>query len=646
MLSPNTILRERYRIIHQLGHGGMGAVYQAMDENLSCVVAVKETFATTDEQRRAFRREAELLANLSHPSLPRVMDHFTHGDGQFLVMQFVPGHDLAELLELREQPFAVAKVIEWADQLLDALEELHSSHPPIVHRDIKPANLKVTPKGKVLLLDFGLAKGVAGQMSTADVDSHEKSIYGYTPNYAPLEQIRGRGTDPRSDLYSLAATLWTLLTGQVPPDALSRVAEKEEGNPDPLRSPREINSQIPVALSNLLQRAMALNRNQRPATATEFRDDLQNVRQAEVENATMPLDRPNALKSTSLPPAPPLDLTLRASESSSRSSAPKPPVPTMRVNSPPAVPTRESGAALSTAASLPGDYGPQRKAGFSFHFRWGRIALIVAGLLVMATSVIVWRTAMEKSSGLIATAPNQRNNQANMTSASSTNEPVGMIYVPGGRFMMGRDDGDDYERPAHQVTVKPFFVDLNEVTRQQYLEFVRKTGRAAPSNWANKVFPPGTGQQPVTDVTWDDANAYAKWAGKRLPTEEEWEFAARGTDGRRYPWGNDWQPGNANANDASKALADVGSFKGASPYGVMDMVGNAWEWTATKLVAYPGGQLSKPMTGDLRVIRGGSYTESKDEATTTYRRGYPARGNYDYANTGFRCVRDVTGASQ
>src|SRR5258708_7351040 len=250
MPAPNTILRERYRIIHQLGHGGMGAVYQAMDENLSCVVAVKETFAVTDEQRRAFRREAELLANLSHPTLPRVMDHFTHGDGQFLVMQFVPGHDLAELLELREQPFAVAKVLDWADQLLDALEELHSCDPPIIHRDIKPANLKVTPKGKILLLDFGLAKGVAGQMSTADVDSRGKSVHGYTLNYAPLEQIRGRGTDARSDLYSLAATLWTLLTGQIPPDALSRVAEKEEGNPDPLTPAQELNPQVPATVSS------------------------------------------------------------------------------------------------------------------------------------------------------------------------------------------------------------------------------------------------------------------------------------------------------------------------------------------------------------------------------------------------------------
>jgi len=318
MLSPNTILRERYRIIHQLGHGGMGAVYQAMDENLSCVVAVKETFAVNDEQRRAFRREAELLANLSHAALPRVMDHFTHGEGQFLVMQFVPGHDLAELLELREQPFSVAKVLGWADQLLDALEELHSSDPPIIHRDIKPSNLKVTPKGKILLLDFGLAKGFAGQMSTAEVDSHGKSVYGYTPNYAPLEQIRGGGTDARSDLYSLAATLWTLLTGKIPQDALSRVAEKEDGNPDPLRPAHEINPQVPTTISSLLQRAMSLNRNQRQASAAEFRNELRDVRQAEFEQATLPLQRPNILKSTSLPPTPLVEGTIKAPEPASQ----------------------------------------------------------------------------------------------------------------------------------------------------------------------------------------------------------------------------------------------------------------------------------------------------------------------------------------
>ena len=642
MLSPNTILRDRYRIIHQLGHGGMGAVYQAMDENLSCVVAVKETFAVTDEQRRAFRREAELLANLTHPTLPRVMDHFTHGEGQFLVMQFVPGHDLAELLELREQPFGVVKVIDWADQLLDALEELHSSDPPIIHRDIKPANLKVTPRGKILLLDFGLAKGVAGQMSTADVGSRGKSIYGYTPNYAPLEQMRGAGTDPRSDLYSLAATLWTLLTGLVPPDALSRVAEKEDGNPDPLRPAHEISPQVPVLVSKVLERAMSLNRSQRQATASEFRNRLRDARQPEFERATLPLPRPNALESTSLPLTPPVDSTIKAPEPASLSSpASSPHVPTMRVGSPPIVASWERGAMSSTANSL------AEEAGYPRNRRKPR-ALIVAGVLILGIAIGVfawsgWRPweRVQQANGLTKT-----NQQLGATEAGTPKAPTGMAYVAGGEFMMGREDGDEYERPAHEVTVKPFFMDINEVTREQYQDFVSKTGHPAPANWTNKHFQPRTGQQPVTDVTWDDANAYAKWAGKRLPTEEEWEFAARGTDGRRYPWGNDWQLGNANADDASNGLADVGSYKGASPYGVNDMVGNAWEWTDSNLVAYPGGQLPKPMPGDFRVIRGGSYAESKDEATTTYRRGYPARGNYDYANTGFRCAKDLTSASQ
>lgn len=631
MISPNTILRERYRIIHELGHGGMGAVYQAMDENLSCVVAVKETFAANDEQRRAFRREAELLANLSHPTLPRVMDHFTHGEGQFLVMQFVPGHDLSELLELREQPFAIAKVLDWADQILDALEELHSSNPPIIHRDIKPANLKVTPKGRVLLLDFGLAKGVAGQMSTAEIDSHGKSIYGYTPNYAPLEQIRNAGTDARSDLYSLAATMWTLLTAKVPPDALTRVGEKEDGNPDPLQSAHEINSQVPLAVSKALNRALAVNRNQRPASAEELRNELRVAREAKSEVSTLLKDGPGAPGPTALPPSESAPMKPTEYQSPAPDSHDHH-VPTMRVNSPPAVP---SWGGTSTANSMAVETRNEKGT--------KRFALIAAGVLMVAIAVglFVWRPwVTREQSGKTSTIPSSSITSTESSAAPAPKAPAGMAYVPGGTFMMGRDDGDEYERPAHSVAVKPFFIDVNEVTRQQYRQFVNQTGHAAPANWSG--YPDSTGNWPVTDVTWDDANAYAKWVGKRLPTEEEWEFAARGSDGRRYPWGNNWQSGNANADDASKALAYVGSYKGASPYGVIDMVGNAWEWTATRLAPYPGGgQLSNQTTGDLRVIRGGSYAESKDEATTTLRRGYPARGNYDYNRTGFRCAKDA-----
>lgn len=277
MLSPNSLLQNRYLIIRSIGQGGMGAVYLAKDQRLGNTLALKETFFTDARMRKAFEREARLLAHLRHPALPKVIDHFEESEGQFLVMEFIPGDDLEVLLAQRGKPFDVERVLQWAQQLLDALEYLHTQETPILHRDIKPANLKLTSRDQIILLDFGLAKGEAGQMTSV---ATSRSVLGFTPNFAPLEQIQGSGTDPRSDLYSLGATLYYLMTGVIPVNALNRATASVSELPDPLVSAHEIDSRIAPAISDLLHRAVALNPNRRPGSAAEMRKELSEANQS------------------------------------------------------------------------------------------------------------------------------------------------------------------------------------------------------------------------------------------------------------------------------------------------------------------------------------------------------------------------------
>src|SRR5688572_6462933 len=245
MIEAGTVLQERYRVERQIGQGGMGAVFVATDERFGSTVAIKETFFTDDKFRKAFEREARLLNSLRHPALPRVSDHFIDGNGQFLVMEFIDGDDLSEQLESEGKVFSVEEVLGWADQLLDALEFLHTQEMPVIHRDIKPQNLKLTSRGQIILLDFGLAKG---NITNAESATAAKSVFGYSRNYASLEQIQGTGTDPRSDLYSLAATLYHLLTGVPPADALTRAMNVLSNKPDPLIEANHIRPEIPVGV--------------------------------------------------------------------------------------------------------------------------------------------------------------------------------------------------------------------------------------------------------------------------------------------------------------------------------------------------------------------------------------------------------------
>ncbi len=222
--------------------------------------------------------------------------------------------------------------------------------------------------------------------------------------------------------------------------------------------------------------------------------------------------------------------------------------------------------------------------------------------------------------------------------------PAGMVFVPGGTFDLGTNDAsaDAYSKPAHAVSVKPYFMDVNEVTNEQYKAFVDATGHAVPpKGWDGGTPKPGTEKMPVVYVTWKDASDYAAWAGKRLPTETEWEFAARGTDGRAYPWGSTWDPAKANVGKDSTTgkVMPVGSFASSqSPFGINDLVGNVWEWTANGFSIYPGGDQSLTPYANTKVIRGGAF-DNDGKNTAMYRGFFSA--DSALPKVGFRCAKDV-----
>lgn len=261
-LRIGTILSERYRIVALLGRGGFGAVYRAWDTSLTRPCAIKENLDTSPEIIRQFTREAQVLANLSHPNLPRVTDHFIiPNQGQYLVMDFIDGKDLANLIQ-EQGAVPPAQAIIWIAQVADALSYLHSRKPPILHRDIKPANIRLTPEGRVFLVDFGLVK---------EYDPYKATTLGaraVTPGYSPIEQYGAGTTDERSDIYALGATLYALLTGQQPPESVSRIVQ------DNLVAAQQINPQISSPIGQVISHAMAIQPENRYRNVNEFAAEL------------------------------------------------------------------------------------------------------------------------------------------------------------------------------------------------------------------------------------------------------------------------------------------------------------------------------------------------------------------------------------
>ena len=770
MLAINEVLRGRYQIKSQLGRGGMGAVYEAHDNVFDTTVALKEilvdlTKLTTPKQqqmvRNAFEREAKILAMVKHEAFPHVRDYFVEVDRQYLVMELVDGEDLASLLERRQAPFPLANVLHWSSQLLDALDYLHTLSPPVIHRDIKPQNLKLTSRGKIKLLDFGIAKG---KESSAEATISNQTFVAATLNYSPLEQIlrvldptfqeviterydekstraMSYTADARSDLYALGATAYHLLTNKLPIDALKRALEIWGGKPDPLEYPSAVNPDVPKEVSEWILKAMAIEYENRFGSATEmlaglqsaleserYREDEgsrselvaeqeskraqlaveqekigqerrlmeedrrrmeeQQIRQAEMNrqllreaeakqklaeqqvaeanrrfsdsqgkgmDATVPIfAKENYFPPTSIPPPPhqqqpppsPFNQQTQISQPNpamQQTVSSNPASKMTEGNFPPSVQTITSPNQVFTGSIL-ADNKPKKSSKLFWIVPLLGVLLLavggVFGVLMLMNSggdkVVVDNSPDGKTT---SSSPNVGNTNANSDTPTA---PEGMVFVKGAEFTMGTDKGDVAEMPAHKKTVKSFFMDKYEVTREEFAKCVTAGNCTAPASWKDGTFPSGTGKYPATGVNYAQAQTFAKWAGKRLPTEEEWEFAARGTDKRIYPWGNTWDKEKANAHGASKDFAEVGKFKGVSPFGLYDMVGNAWEWTSSEFKAHPNGKLpADAAQGDVRVIRGGSYESADKFASTTYRTGWLALGAPTYDQTSFRCVKDV-----
>ncbi len=315
MLTVNTIIHNRYQILRHIAGGGMGHIYEAIDQRFGSTVALKQMTITGATAEKAFQREAQLLNRLRHAALPRVTDYFSETKGQFLVMDYIPGKDLGELLEERNQPFAVNEVLQWLDELLDVLAYLHSQD--VIHRDIKPQNLKLTTNNRLILLDFGIAKNLASS----------RSVQAFTPQFAPLEQIQGEGTDGRSDLYSAAATVYALLTASQPQSSITRLMQVTRQQTDPLPPLHTLNAQVPPAVSAVLMQALALYPADRPSDATTMRALLQQARQYPQSGGVV-----SAAAPSTLPPPTQVIVARRQAQ-----PAVPPPPPTQVFHTPPPI---------------------------------------------------------------------------------------------------------------------------------------------------------------------------------------------------------------------------------------------------------------------------------------------------------------------
>lgn len=619
MLFPNDLLSERYRIVELLGSGPAGAVYRAWDEVDQREVAVKLYENIEPGIERLFREEVQRLTRLDHRQLPKVLDSFVAEDGRyFLISEYIPGVDLQRLLE-QYGPLPAELITGWLAKTAAPLTYLHDQKQ--MHLNLKPANLRLTPDGRLYVVDTGLP-GLG--------------IPAGDPAFAAPEQAKQLDAEPRSDVYALGAILYTLMTGVKPPSSLKR-----ESGLELLNGARELNPQVAPYLSILANKAMSMRPELRPDSVEAFVKGLKKPAGGDLATATLQQsDQREAAKPEARRP----------------SGFHKRPVSRRRQ-----IQTRTIWGLVGILLVL-----------VAVIYGWFQLnqATLVGGSEEAATATV----ESQVISALTAIAPTDTPTPLATEAPTPTPAPLlvetgmRMLFVPGGVFRLGNNDGEPNEQPSILVNLDPFYIDETEVTNSQYELCVAEGICNSPSR-ANASYHPAYygaaefNDYPVVFVTWYQAETFCEWRGARLPSEAEWERAAgynpETLQRTLYPWGDEFDGNLLNycesncprdgrdqtIDDGHLDTAPVGSYPdGRSWIGAADMLGNAMEWVndwyardyyqeATQV--NPGG----PPEGEFKSLRGGSWFSRQDEIGNT------VRGFFDptvsRATLGFRCAVDV-----
>ncbi len=608
----------RYQILEQLGEGGMATVYKAYDTRLERDVAIKvirtDQFgsAAIDKVLKRFEREAKALAKLSHPNIVGVIDYGDYEDVPYLVMTYLPGGTLKERMKAK-LPWSEA-----ARLLLPVAHALAYAHSEgVIHRDVKPNNILMARSGDPMLTDFGIAK----ILDTSDTQTLTGTGVGIgTPEYMAPEQGMGREIDGRADIYSMGIIFYELITGRKPYTADTPMAVVFKHISDPLPSAKQFVPDLPDEVEKILLKALAKKPEDRYEDMQAFADALVRLQ----AGFAKPIAEIAEQKANSL-----------QADNSERT------VDELPFEKPSPAPRHETRSGFQESSSKATNQPSKIQKNWPF----------AAGLLVLMVLLGWWNW-----NGLLSSFP-IINSLLTRTSDSATINPnavtdarvkdgMQMVFVPAGSFTMGSDSGPVDESPARTVTLDAFWIDQTEVTNGKYARCLRSGSCNLPadnrSGSRGSYFDdPSFADFPVIKVSWNDASAYCKWAGGRLPSEAEWEKAARGTDGRAYPWGETLN--NTYANYGGKDTTRVASYEsGKSPYGVYDMAGNVLEWVNDYYAIYPktpSANPTGPATGEKRVARGGSWLSFNGNIGTTVRF---ANDPMDASETlGFRCVQAV-----